>query len=194
MQPHPPPGWPVPPSAPSREPVACWPKRASPVSVCRLASARSGAVEDSLVAVISALRTSLEAIQDELLEKIKAKPELDRLFHLLQSLHGGYEFMMMTPRCTVQENHIDFQLTRSAAYDTLFEAVCDDLRARCGAAGLHSILAHELIHWLRLMPYKLNKDKKRAPMFYAGLVMVANDLNTWENEGKFDEKARTDRR
>lgn len=113
---------------------------------------------------------------------------------LLQSLHGGYEFMMMTPRCTVQENHIDFQLTRSAAYDTLFEAVCDDLRARCGAAGLHSILAHELIHWLRLMPYKLNKDKKRAPMFYAGLVMVANDLNTWENEGKFDEKARTDRR
>lgn len=31
-------------------------------------------------------------------------------------------------------------------------------------------------------------------MFYAGLVMVANDLNTWENEGKFDEKARTDRR
>lgn len=43
--------------------------------------------------------------------------------------------MMMTPRCTVQENHIDFQLTRSAAYDTLFEAVCDDLRARCGAAG-----------------------------------------------------------
>ena len=102
--------------------------------------------------------------------------------------------MMMPPRCTVQENHIDFQLTRSAAYDTLFEAVCDDLRARCGAAGLHSILAHELIHWLRLMPYKLNKDKKRAPMFYAGLVMVANDLNTWENEGKFDEKARTDRR
>ena len=35
---------------------------------------------------------------------------------------------------------------------------------------------------------------KRQPMFYAGLVMVANDLNTWENEGKFDEKARTDRR
>lgn len=88
---------------------------------------------------------------------------------LLQSLHGGYEFMMMTPRCTVQENHIDFQLTRSAAYDTLFEAVCDDLRARCGAAGLHSILAHELIHWLRLMPYKLNKDKSVPPCSMLGL-------------------------
>ena len=37
-------------------------------------------------------------------------------------------------------------------------------------------------------------EELRPPMFYAGLVMVANDLNTWENEGKFDEKARTDRR
>lgn len=98
------------------------------------------------------------------------------------------------PALTVSTTVQQAAQTRSAAYDTLFEAVCDDLRARCGAAGLHSILAHELIHWLRLMPYKLNKDKKRAPMFYAGLVMVANDLNTWENEGKFDEKARTDRR
>ena len=35
---------------------------------------------------------------------------------------------------------------------------------------------HEVIHWLRLMPYKLNKDRKRAAMFYAGLVMVANDV------------------
>ena len=102
---------------------------------------------------------------------------------LLQSLHGGYEFMMMTPRCTVQENHIDFQFTRSAAYDALLAAVRADLRERYGAKGLHSIFAHELIHWLRLMPYKLSKDKKRAPMFYAGLVMVANDLDTWNREG-----------
>ena len=103
---------------------------------------------------------------------------------LLQSLHGGYEFMMMTPRCTVQENRIDFQLTRSAAYDTLLATVCDDLRARYGRRGLRSIFTHELIHWLRLMPYKLSKDKKRAPMFYAGLVMVANDLAAWQEEGK----------
>lgn len=111
---------------------------------------------------------------------------------LLQSLHGGYEFMMMTPRCTVQENRIDFQLTRSAAYDSLFAAVCGDLRARYGAQGLHSILLHELIHWLRLMPYKISRDKKRAPMFYAGLVLVANDIDRWEREGRFDEKAGTD--
>lgn len=91
--------------------------------------------------------------------------------------------MMMTPHCTVQENHIDFQFTRSAAYDRLLSAVRADLRERYGPEGLHSIFAHELIHWLRLMPYKLNRDKKRAPMFYAGLVMVANDLDEWNREG-----------
>ncbi|HJG29565.1 MAG TPA: flippase-like domain-containing protein [Subdoligranulum variabile] len=93
---------------------------------------------------------------------------------LLQSLHGGYEFMMMTPRVTVQGNHIDFALTRSAAYDALFADLMADLERRY-PDQVDSILMHEVVHWLRLMPYKLSRDRKRAPMFYAGLVMVAND-------------------
>ena len=95
---------------------------------------------------------------------------------LLQSLHGSYEFMMKTPRVAVQDNRIDFQLTRSAAYDALLAAVMEDLSARYPREQVESILMHEVIHWLRLMPYKLAKDRKRAPMFYAGLVMVANDV------------------
>ena len=95
---------------------------------------------------------------------------------LLQSLHGSYEFMMKTPRAAVQENRIDFQLTRSAAYDALLAALMEDLKQRYPRAQVESILMHEVIHWLRLMPYKLAKDRKRAPMFYAGLVMVANDV------------------
>ncbi|WP_455500234.1 lysylphosphatidylglycerol synthase domain-containing protein [Gemmiger sp.] len=95
---------------------------------------------------------------------------------LLQSLHGSYEFMMKTPRVAVQENRIDFQLTRSAAYDAVLAALMDDLKARYPREQVESILMHEVIHWLRLMPYKLTKDRKRAPMFYAGLVMVANDV------------------
>ena len=94
---------------------------------------------------------------------------------LLQSLHGGYEFMMMTPRVTVQGNHIDFALTRSAAYDALLADLLADLGRRYPAEQVDSILMHEVVHWLRLMPYKLSKDRKRAAMFYAGLVMVAND-------------------
>ena len=95
---------------------------------------------------------------------------------LLQSLHGSYEFMMKTPRVTVQGSRIDFALTRSAAYDALYRALMADLQSRYPAAQVESTLMHEVIHWLRLMPYKLAKDRKRAPMFYAGLVMVANDV------------------
>ena len=101
---------------------------------------------------------------------------------LLQSLHGSYEFLMMTPRCRVEENRIDFQLTRSAAYDALHTELHDSFAARYGSSGLRSIYMHELVHWLRLLPYKLSKDRKRAPMFYAGFILAANDyLKEFEN-------------
>lgn len=66
---------------------------------------------------------------------------------LLQSLHGSYEFMMKTPRAAVQENRIDFQLTRSAAYDALLAALMEDLKQRYPRAQVESILMHEVIHW-----------------------------------------------
>ena len=102
---------------------------------------------------------------------------------LLQSLHGGYEFMMMTPRVSVHENHIEFTFTRSAAYDALFAEVRQYLNQRFAPRQVESIFLHELIHWLRLMPYKINRDRKRAPMFFAGLLMVANDIDRWYPEG-----------
>lgn len=102
---------------------------------------------------------------------------------LLQSLHGGYEFMMMTPHVSVHENRIEFTFTRSAAYDALFAEVRDYLNERFSPRQVESIFLHELIHWLRLMPYKINRDRKRAPMFFAGLLMVANDIDRWYPEG-----------
>ena len=50
-----------------------------------------------------------------------------------------------------------------------------DLQSRYPAAQVESILMHEVIHWLRLMPYKLAKDHARADVLRrAGLV--ANDV------------------
>lgn len=95
---------------------------------------------------------------------------------LLQSLHGGYEFMMKTKSVKVEGNHIDFTFTRSSAYDYLFAALDEYILEHFGIEGHKSIYYHESIHWLRLMPYKLRKDKERAAMFYAGLVMVLNKI------------------
>lgn len=95
---------------------------------------------------------------------------------LMQSLHGSYEFMMMTQRCSVIGNRIDFPLTRSAAYDELLAALKKYILSAYGEKGMESISMHEVVHWLRLMPYKLAHDRKRAPMFYAGMIMVMNDV------------------
>ncbi|MDO5311294.1 MAG: hypothetical protein Q4E94_05255, partial [Clostridia bacterium] len=39
-----------------------------------------------------------------------------------------------------------------------------------------SIYYHEIVHWLRLMPYKIKKDGKRAALFYAGMIIIMNDI------------------
>jgi len=98
---------------------------------------------------------------------------------LLQSLHGGYEFMTKTNAVSVNKNRIDFIYTRSAAYDELFIMLKSYLEETYSPEQVRSVFYHEIIHWLRLLPYKLRKDPKRAPMFYAGLVMVANDVCNW---------------
>ena len=95
---------------------------------------------------------------------------------LMQSLHGGYEFMMMTKFVNIRENHIDFSYTVSSAYKELLSFYQDYLKKHFRSEQIRNIYLHEIIHWLRLMPYKINKDTERAPMFYAGLIMVANDV------------------
>ena len=104
---------------------------------------------------------------------------------LLQSLHGGYEFMMKTGAVSVSKNRVDFISARSAAYDELFAAYRAWLEERFSPAEQRSIFYHELVHWLRLLPYKLRKDSDLAPMFYAGFIMAANDVYEWfEADGK----------
>ena len=95
---------------------------------------------------------------------------------LLQSLHGGYEFMMKTDSVSVTGSSIDFVYTRSAVYDRLYAFLLGYYEEHFTPEEVKSIFYHELVHWLRLMPYKLRKDARRAPMFYAGLVMAANDV------------------
>lgn len=102
-------------------------------------------------------------------------PNLDYA-KLLQSLHGGYEFLMNTQNVTVQENKIDFLFLKSTVYEELLGYYVEYLKAAFSKQKVKSIFYHELVHWIRLMPYKINKDGKRAVIFYAGFVMVLNDI------------------
>lgn len=95
---------------------------------------------------------------------------------LLQSLRGGYEFYMNTQGVTVKGNEIRFLSSRSVLYDGLNEKYGTYLKERFTPKELCSIRYHEIVNWLRLMPYKLEKTGKRAVLFYAGLIGALNEL------------------
>lgn len=95
---------------------------------------------------------------------------------LLQSLHGGYEFLMATKDVKIEDNKISFLFTRSYVYMRLYDQLRDYMLEHFGEEQTRSIYFHEIIHWLRLMPYKIEKDDKLAIIFYAGMLIVLNDV------------------
>lgn len=97
---------------------------------------------------------------------------------LLQSIHGNYEFLMATTNVESSENRIDFTFIKSEAYAQLFAKLDAYMSENFDEQRVKSIYYHEIIHWLRLMPYKIEKNGKRALLFYAGLLMVLNDVIT----------------
>lgn len=102
---------------------------------------------------------------------------------LLQSIHGGYEFLMATKNVSIEKNHINFVFTKSEAYTYLYSMLDEYMREHFTKERVKSIYYHEIIHWLRLMPYKIEKNGKRVLLFYAGMLMVMNDvINNFEEE------------
>jgi len=99
---------------------------------------------------------------------------------LLQSLHGGYEFLMMVKEVQITGNQINYLYTKSHAYNTLYERFKGYLLDNFSSDEVRSIYYHEIVHYLRLMPYKIRKDKKLAVVFYTGLLIVLYDV--WEME------------
>ena len=106
---------------------------------------------------------------------IHDSPNLD-YGKLLQSIHGGYEFLMSTKEVSIRGNRINFLFTRSSAYRDLHVKLKEYMLEHLGENRTRSIYFHEIIHWLRLMPYKIDKDGKRAILFYAGMLMVMSDV------------------
>lgn len=112
---------------------------------------------------------------------IHDSPNLDYA-KLLQSIHGGYEFLMTTDKITVEKNRINFMFTKSSAYSNLYKKMKEYMNLNFNMQRIKSIYFHEMIHWMRLMPYKIEKDTERVLIFYAGLLMVLDDINTMFGE------------
>ena len=100
---------------------------------------------------------------------------------LLQSLHGKYEFLMMVKDVKIQKNVVNFMLTKSEMYAKLYEKFENFLFESFSYNEVRSIYYHELVHFLRLMPYKIRKNEKLAVVFYTGLLKVLNDIYVMES-------------
>lgn len=103
---------------------------------------------------------------------------------LLQSLHGCYEFLMMVKDFSVSQNRVSFMYTVSENYREVYRRFKDYLCAKYTKTQVLSIYYHEIVHWLRLMPYKIRKNEKLAVVFYTGLLNVLKDVWEMEHEGQ----------
>lgn len=102
---------------------------------------------------------------------------------LLQSLHGQYEFLMRTNYVRISDNKIEYYDNVTSAYEKLYKEFRKILEKMFSYEEMRSIYYHELINWLRLLPYKIEKNGDRAALFYAGFIKVCNDV-----EGMFNEE------
>jgi hypothetical protein len=96
---------------------------------------------------------------------------------MLQSLHSGYEFLMRQNDCLIKENQITFHEMRSLAYERLYQKYKSFLLQKFNAEQIRSIYYHELIHYLRLIQYKLEKTPQKTAVFFTTLLKLLKNLN-----------------
>ena len=81
-----------------------------------------------------------------------------------------------TKQVSYDDEKIEFLFTKSSRYYELYNEYTKYLLDKFKEEGLKSIFYHEIIHWLRLMPYKIEKNGERCVIFYAGLIMVLAEV------------------
>ncbi|QHI96771.1 phosphotransferase [Xylophilus rhododendri] len=94
---------------------------------------------------------------------------------MLQSLHLGYEGMNRNYHCTLDGSSIRMAFTRSQAYTQLHQFVDGLLLERFGERGLREAYFHELVHYLRLVPYKIRQNRHKGLAFFACASVLLNE-------------------
>jgi hypothetical protein len=91
---------------------------------------------------------------------------------LMQSLNLGYEALNRGELATVRGDRVDVMFSRSRICADLHETLCDQLGAMLGPEGLREVSFHEIVNYLRLIPYKMRRNPTRAMAFFAGASVL----------------------
>jgi hypothetical protein len=96
---------------------------------------------------------------------------------LMQSLHLGYEALHKMPRAKLSGNQLVVGLHRSSQYERIHVYVVDLLRNTFGSDILKEIDLHEIINFLRLIPYQLRTNKEAGLAFFGCLCMLIREFD-----------------
>ncbi|MDD3370316.1 MAG: lysylphosphatidylglycerol synthase transmembrane domain-containing protein [Alphaproteobacteria bacterium] len=91
---------------------------------------------------------------------------------LFQSLHLGYEPLNRNVPCCLSERGIEFFIPRTTYYDALFKRTSGYIEGKFGIDALREIRLHEIVHFLRLTPYKIRKAQHSGLLFFGCLCLL----------------------
>jgi hypothetical protein len=86
---------------------------------------------------------------------------------LMQSLNLGYEAMNRASAVATGGSDLRLVLARSNAYAQLHEHLHAHLCPKVGSDGMREIAFHELVNYLRLLPYRIRNTPTQGPTFFA---------------------------
>lgn len=108
------------------------------------------------------------------------KTKLMDIGKILQSLHLGYEFMARGVDIKYSESSISFINKRSDRYEDLYKTAINQIKQNYGEDGLKEALYHEIIHYLRLLPYKIKRGGNQGLIFFcATCILIRNFTETY---------------
>jgi hypothetical protein len=85
---------------------------------------------------------------------------------LLQSLNKGYEFLNRNDSCRYDQDSIQYVNHSSHLYHLLHKDLINEIKMRFGNDALREARIHEIIHYLRLLPYKFARSEKGGMLFF----------------------------
>ncbi len=91
---------------------------------------------------------------------------------LFQSLHLGYEALNRNFHCSLREDMLSVHLHRSSQYKQLYQFLIQYVVRNFSAQTLKEIYLHEIILYLRLIPYQARRDTNRALGFFGVLSLL----------------------
>jgi hypothetical protein len=86
---------------------------------------------------------------------------------LMQSLNLGYEALDRGPPARLEDDAIHLMFSRSRTYAELHDELDRLLKARLGDGAYREVVFHELVNYLRLIPYKMRNQPAKAMTFFA---------------------------